>query len=182
MNIYIYAVIQFFACSIFKPVQFFLFFRLWYWIENGLSQSPLTILTTNRITFPTTNHNTDQSITSTVTWLWRWLPLRLSKHQSLPIVLLQDYFHPHYQILSRYMYDNEYQTKKNQIEQVWKKLNKETWNTNFEHNIQCMRMLLTISVTKGLLLPIFPPPCWREWRVFSLIKEQQACWYMITNE
>jgi len=29
-----------------------------------MHQSPLTILTTNRITLPTTNHNADQSITA----------------------------------------------------------------------------------------------------------------------
>ena len=40
-----------------------------------MHQSPLTILTTNQITFPTTNHSTDQGITMIV-----WLNFHLSLH------------------------------------------------------------------------------------------------------
>lgn len=34
---------------------------------------------------------------------------------------------------------------------------------------------ITISVTCGLLIPIFLPSCWSAWSVFSLTKVSQAC-------
>jgi len=57
--------------------------------------APITILTTNHITLPTTNHNATMQISKpqhsfefpNITWLWRWLPLRIVKHQSPSTVL-----------------------------------------------------------------------------------------------
>ena len=62
------------------------------WIENNskttTDYSNFHILTTNHIRTKLTNPNHDQSHISTIiwrqlfTWLWRWLLLRQSKHQS----------------------------------------------------------------------------------------------------
>ena len=68
-----------------------------------MRQSPLSILNTNHITLPTTNHNSDQSITTFVSICYRHLTLKMTCAQDVETSvttnsLSQDCFHPDDQI------------------------------------------------------------------------------------
>ena len=92
-----------------------------------MHQSPITILTTNPITLPTTNHNTDKNIT-TFAWISNChLTLKMTSAHDVetPVTSncpFQDSFHPDGQIPSRYIIHSVNKKKNVQI-YLYNKLN-----------------------------------------------------------
>ena len=73
-----------------------------------MHQSPLTILTTNHITLPTTNHNANQRITTFISISAGHLTLKVTSAQDVETSVTtnspsQDSSHPDNQIPSNYL-------------------------------------------------------------------------------